>query len=69
VIERFNRSLKYEHPYQREVDHASTLAEEIEEYLLMFNEIRPHESLRWRQPLAMHREDPHPFEALSLQEG
>lgn len=22
----------------------------------MFNEIRPHESLGWRQPLAMHRE-------------
>lgn len=69
VVERFNQSLKYEHLYQREVDHAATLAEEIEEYLLMFNEIRPHESLGWRQPLAMHREDPHLFEGLSLQEG
>jgi hypothetical protein len=37
---RFNQSLKYEHLYQHEVDHAATLAEEIEEYLPMFNEIR-----------------------------
>lgn len=68
VVKRFNQSLKYEHLYQREIDHAAPLAEEVEEYLRMFNEVRLHESLAWRRPLAMHRADPDLFRALSLQE-
>lgn len=67
VVERFNQSLKYEHLYQREIDHAATLAEEVDAFLLMFNEVRPHESLGWRQPLAVHRGDQHLFRASSLQ--
>jgi putative transposase len=68
VVERFNQSLKYEHLYQHEIDQAATLAEEVEAFLALFNEVRPHEALAWRQPLAMHRADPHLFQALSLQE-
>ena len=67
VVERFHQSLKYEHLYQREIEQAATLAEEVAEFLGSFNEVRPHESLAWRQPLAMHRADPHLFGALSLQ--
>lgn len=69
VVERFNESLKYEHLYRCEIDHAATLAEEVEEFLELYNRVRPHESLGWRQPHAMHRADPHLFEALSLQEA
>ena len=68
LVERFKQSLKYEHLYQRDIDHAATLAEEVEAFLVMFNEVRPHESLAGRQPLAMHRADPHLFQALSLQD-
>lgn len=67
VVERFNQSLKHEHLYQREIDHAATLAGEVDAFLLMLNEVRPHESLAWRQPLAVHREDPHLFRTSSLQ--
>jgi putative transposase len=68
VVERFNQTLKYEHLYQREIDQAATLAEEVESFLTLYNEVRPHESLGWRAPLAMHRADQHPFGAPTLQE-
>ena len=68
VVERFNQSLKYEHLYQREIDQAATLAEEVAEFLVLYNEIRPHESLGLRPPLAMHCLDQHLFGTLSLQD-
>jgi len=68
VVERFNQSLKYEHLYQREIDHAATLAEEVEAFLAMFSEVRPHESLGQRVPMALHRGDQHLFQVLSLQD-
>jgi len=61
VVERFNRSLKYEHLYQREIADATELAEEVEAYLSLYNEIRPHQALGQRRPLAVHRADPHLF--------
>lgn len=61
VVERFNQSLKYEHLYQREVEHAATLAEEVEAFLVLFNEVRPHESLGQRRPLVIHRGESHLF--------
>ena len=66
--ERLTHSLKRAHLHQRVIDHATTLAEEVEAFLALFTEVRPHESLAWRQPLAMHRADACPFQALSLQE-
>jgi transposase InsO family protein len=68
VVERFHRSLKYEHLYQREISQAAELAEEVEAFLTLYNEIRPHESLGQHPPLAMHRADQHLFAALTLQE-
>ena len=68
-VEHFNRSLKFEHLYQREIDHAATLAEEVEESLKKFNEVRPHEPLGQRIPLSIHRGDQHLFGGQPLQEG
>lgn len=45
VVERFHRSLKYEHFYQREIDTAVELAEEVDAYLALANEIGPHTTL------------------------
>lgn len=69
VVERFHRSLKYEHLYQREIANAAELAEEVRAFLATFNEVRPHESLGWHRPLALHRADPHLFPGLVLQEA
>ena len=68
VVERFNQTLKYEHLYQREIEHAATLAEEVGSFLSLYNEVRPHESLGQRPPLVMHRADQHLFRALSLRD-
>jgi transposase InsO family protein len=57
AVRSFNQTLKYEHLYQREIDQAGTLAEEVESFRALFNEIRPHESLGQRIPLAVHRQD------------
>src|SRR5450830_413863 len=59
--EYFTRSLKYEHLYQREIEQAVELAEAVDAYLSLYNEVRPHESLGQRMPLVMHCGDPHLF--------
>ena len=69
VVERFNESLKYEHLYRCEIDHAAELAEEVESFLTLYNEVRPHEALGFRLPLQVHCSDQHLFEALTLQGG
>jgi putative transposase len=68
VVERFHRSMKYEHLYQREIANAAELSEEVEEYVRSFNEVRPHETLGQRPPLLLHRADPHLFQGSTLQE-
>jgi hypothetical protein len=44
------------------------LSEEIAAHLALYNEVRPYEALGQRPPLVVHREDPHLFAALTLQE-
>jgi transposase InsO family protein len=56
-----NESLKYEHLYQREIATAAELAEEVAAYLVLYNEIRPHETLGLEQPLAAHLAEQHLF--------
>jgi transposase InsO family protein len=68
VVERFNRSMKYEHLYQREIANAAELAEEVKAFVVTFNEVRPHETLGQRPQLEMHRLDQPLFQGLSLQE-
>jgi Integrase core domain len=67
-VERLDQTRKYEHLYQREIEQAAVLAEEVEAFLALYNEVRPHESLGQRIPFAMHRGDQHLFRALSLQD-
>jgi hypothetical protein len=50
-----SESLKYEHLYQREIATAAELAQEVAAYLVLYNEIRPHETL------AVHLAEPHLF--------
>jgi hypothetical protein len=56
-------SLKFGHLYQCEIATASELAEEVESYLALCNEARPHEALGQRIPLAAHRADQYLFQA------
>ena len=65
--EYFNRSLKYEHLCQREIEQAAELAEEVAAYLELYNEVRPHEALGQRIPLAAQRGDQRLFWAPSVQ--
>lgn len=58
---------KYEHLYQREVDQAAIFAEEVESFLSLNNEVRPHEAAGQRAPLSRRRGDHTYFRALSLQ--
>ena len=62
MVDRFHQSLKYGHLYQREIDNAAELAEEVRSFLVSFNEIRPHEALGQRPPLAVHLAEPHESE-------
>lgn len=45
VVERFNESLKYEHLYQLEIASGHELAEKSEAYRVLYNDVRPHDSL------------------------
>lgn len=68
AVGHFDRSLRYEYLYQREIEQAAELAEEVEAFRALYNEIRPHESLGQRIPLSINRGDHHLFRALSLQD-
>ena len=56
-----------EHLYQREIANAAELAEEVAAYLVLYNEIRPHESLGLETPLSSHCGDT-PISGQSLQD-
>ena len=56
VRERAFGSLKYEHLYRLEIDDGYDLGRQVESYRHVFNTIRPHEHLDWRQPLDVHLE-------------
>lgn len=68
VVERFNQSLKYEHLYQREIDQAWGLAQEVESFLHLYNSVRPHDAIGFKRPLEICLEDPHLFQGESVQE-
>jgi hypothetical protein len=68
LVERIRRLLAVQAPYQREIDHAATPAEEVEGFLTLNNEVKPHGALGQRAPLAGHRADQHLLGALTRQE-
>ena len=54
VVERFNRSLKYEHLYREEIRDVIALRDEVEAYRELYNWVRPHESLGQLPPMARY---------------
>lgn len=68
VVERFYRSLKYDHLYRLEIPNALVLGEEVQRYLEVYNRIRPHESLAQVPPLSRYLAEPNLFRAESVQE-
>jgi len=69
VVERFYRTLKYEHLYQLEIADAIELDEQIRVHRHIYNEIRPHESLGQVTPMSVYLADPNLLEARSVQES
>jgi transposase InsO family protein len=58
VIERFYQAIKYEHLYRHEVNDGLVLAREVENYLTIYNTIRPHEAIGFGLPLARYLQAP-----------
>lgn len=58
VVERFYRSLKYEHLYRLEIPDAVALTHEVEAYRALYNETRPHETLGQVPPLPCYLSEP-----------
>lgn len=58
VIERFFQAAKYEHLYRHDITDGPDLAEHIDRYLAVYNEIRPHEALDFARPLDRYLRPP-----------
>jgi putative transposase len=58
VIERFFQSAKYEHLYRHDIDDGQALAEHVDRYLAVYNEVRPHEALDFARPLDRYLRPP-----------
>ena len=53
-VERFWRSLKTEHLYKHDYDHAAALRQGVAEYLHHYNTDRPHQALGYAVPWEVH---------------
>ena len=58
VIERFYQAIKYEHLYRQEIGDGLVLAREVENYLTIYNSVRPHEAIGFTTPLARYLQAP-----------
>ena len=58
MIERFYQAIKYEHLYRHEINDGLVLAREVENYLTVYNTIRPHEAIGFTTPLARYLQTP-----------
>lgn len=58
VVERFNRSLKYEHLYREEIGDVLALDEHIRSYRELYNWVRPHERLGFVAPMVRYLAEP-----------
>lgn len=52
VVERFNRTIKYEHLYRLEIANGDELATQVDEFVALYNEIRPHEAVDQQVPMS-----------------
>jgi putative transposase len=69
VVERFYRTLKYEHLYQLEIADAIELGDQIEAHRRLYNEVRPHEALGQVTPMSVYLVDPNLFQTESVQKS
>ncbi len=69
VVERFYRTLKYEHLYRLEIRDAIELDEQVQFHRRVYNQIRPHESLGQVTPMSVHLAEPNLSEAGGVQES
>ncbi len=60
VIERFFGSAKYERLYRREITDGLALAAEAADYRIVYNTIRPHETINMQRPIHRYRQPPKP---------
>lgn len=60
VIERFFRSIKYEHLYRRDIGDGIELAAQADAYRAVFNHLRPHEAIAMARPADRYRKAPTP---------
>lgn len=69
MIERFVQSVKYEHLYREELQDGAMVVAAVERYRLLYNAVRPHETLGQHTPLtAWHTFDEDPIAKLSAPE-
>jgi transposase InsO family protein len=58
VVERFYQAIKYEHLYRHEIGDGLALAREVDNYLTIYNSVRPHEAIGFTTPLARYLQGP-----------
>jgi transposase InsO family protein len=58
VVERFNRSLEYEHLYREEIPDVLALDEQVRAFVTLYNWVRPHETLGLVAPIVRYLADP-----------
>jgi transposase InsO family protein len=66
-VERFNESLKFEHLYREEIADALALAEQVEQFRAIYNDVRPHEALGYLTPMSVHLAEPNLLDPESVQ--
>lgn len=57
-IERWFRSIKYEHLYRRDIADGIALAHHCDDYRTIYNSIRPHQQIGMARPLELYRQPP-----------
>ena len=58
VIERWFEALKYERLYREEIATGIELAAHVDDFVVEYNTVRPHEALGWARPLDVYLTDP-----------
>jgi putative transposase len=66
VIERFFESLKYERLYRHDIGDGPALAGHVDDYLSIYNRIRPHEAIDWHRPRDRYLTTPQTTPTLKL---
>lgn len=58
VIERWFEAVKYERLYRHDIATGIDLAAHVDDFMVEYNTVRPHETLDWARPLDIYLTDP-----------